>query len=159
VDVGSARFIRFFEEIGNDDVPLVGGKNASLGEMYTKLSDQGVRVPNGFAITAEAYRYMLDVAGAFGQLHGVLDDLDITDVADLARRGKQAREIVYGAGIPDDREILGSDRAVGDEPGRKLGDRRGPDRKLRRYLNVRLGRVDVQPVSRSVMSGIRPLKT
>jgi pyruvate,water dikinase len=122
VDVGSARFIRFFEEIGNDDVPLVGGKNASLGEMYTKLSDQSVRVPNGFAITAEAYRYMLDAAGAFGQLHGVLDDLDITDVADLARRGKQAREIVYGAGIPDEvsKEILGSYRTLQEQYGEEV---------------------------------------
>jgi pyruvate, water dikinase len=120
--MGRPRFIRFFEEIGNQDVPLVGGKNASLGEMYTKLSDQGVRVPNGFAITAEAYRYMLDAAGASGPLHGVLDDLDITDVADLARRGKRAREIVYGAGIPDDvsKEILGSYRRLQEQYGEKV---------------------------------------
>ncbi len=46
-------YVRFFEEIGIEDVPLVGGKNASLGEMFQKLSEQGVRVPHGFAITAE----------------------------------------------------------------------------------------------------------
>ena len=46
-------FIRFFEEFGIGDVPLVGGKNASLGEMYQKLAPQGVRVPNGFATTAD----------------------------------------------------------------------------------------------------------
>ena len=95
-------YIRFFEEIGIEDVPLAGGKNASLGEMYQKLSDQGVRVPNGFAITAEAYRYMLDQAGAWDLLHAELDGLDPDDVAALARKGKRAREIVYGAGLPDD---------------------------------------------------------
>ena len=56
-------YVRFFEEFGIADVPLVGGKNASLGEMYTKLSAEGVRVPNGFAITADAYRYTLEAAG------------------------------------------------------------------------------------------------
>jgi pyruvate,water dikinase len=95
-------YIRFFEELGIGDVPLVGGKNASLGEMYRELSSQGLRVPNGFAITAEAYRHMLDEAKAWPALHEVLDDLDPADVAGLARRGKIAREIVYGAGLPDD---------------------------------------------------------
>ncbi|OYV27039.1 MAG: hypothetical protein B7Z82_06660, partial [Halothiobacillus sp. 20-54-6] len=96
------KYIRFFNELGIDDVPLVGGKNASLGEMYRKLSPQGVRIPNGFAITAEAYRYMLDAAGAWPALHAALDDFDADDVSDLARRGKLARDIVYGAGLPDD---------------------------------------------------------
>ena len=58
--MSTSRYVRFFEEFGIDDVPLVGGKNASLGEMYRNLSSQGVRVPNGFAITAEAYRYMFE---------------------------------------------------------------------------------------------------
>ncbi|HVZ88282.1 MAG TPA: phosphoenolpyruvate synthase [Polyangia bacterium] len=95
------KYLKFFEEISLDDVPLVGGKNASLGEMYRKLSGQGVRVPNGFAITADGYRLMLEEAGAWGPLHCVLDELKPDDVADLARRAKLAREIVYGAGIPD----------------------------------------------------------
>ncbi|HUH72073.1 MAG TPA: PEP/pyruvate-binding domain-containing protein, partial [Mycobacterium sp.] len=69
-------YIRFFEEVGIDDVPVVGGKNASLGEMFQKLSEQGVRVPHGFAITAEAYKHMLDRAGAWDALHAELDDLD-----------------------------------------------------------------------------------
>jgi pyruvate, water dikinase len=97
-----SQYVRFFEEFGITDVPLVGGKNASLGEMYRELSSGGVRVPNGFATTAEAYRYMLEEAGARDELHAALDDLDPTDVSDLARRGKRAREIVYGAGIPED---------------------------------------------------------
>ncbi len=96
------QFIRFFDQISIGDVPLVGGKNASLGEMVRKLSAQGVRVPNGFAITADAYRYMLDTAGAWGKLHEALDGLNPDDMQDLARRGQRAREIIYGAGLPKD---------------------------------------------------------
>ena len=95
------KYIRFFDEIGIADVPLVGGKNAALGEMYRKLSGQGVRVPNGFAITAEGYRFMLEEAGAWGPLHCLLDDLRPDDLADLAWRAGKARELVYGAGLPE----------------------------------------------------------
>ncbi len=95
-------YIRWFEQLTIDDVPLVGGKNASLGEMYRELTPKGVLIPNGFAITAEAYRHVLDVAGAWDALHEALDGLDPDDVQDLARRGHRAREIVYGAGLPDD---------------------------------------------------------
>ena len=98
----SGRYIRFFKDIRIEDVPLVGGKNASLGEMYRELSPQGVKVPNGFAITGEAYRYLLDQAGAWPALHDALDGLDPTDVTDLSRRGARAREIVYSAPLPAD---------------------------------------------------------
>jgi len=112
-------YIRFFEEFGIDDVPLVGGKNASLGEMFQNLSEQGVRVPHGFATTAEAYKHMLDRAGAWDALHAELDDLDPADVTALARKGKRAREIVYGAGLPDDlaAEIEAAYRLLQDEYG------------------------------------------
>ena len=59
VKTSQARYIRWFEEISAEDIPFVGGKNASLGEMYQALTPQGVKIPNGFAITAEAYRYFL----------------------------------------------------------------------------------------------------
>ena len=58
------KFILRFDEIGIEDVPYVGGKNASLGEMYTNLVPKGVNIPNGFAITAYAYRYLLKETGA-----------------------------------------------------------------------------------------------
>ncbi|HET9091659.1 MAG TPA: PEP/pyruvate-binding domain-containing protein, partial [Acidimicrobiales bacterium] len=93
-------YVRFFEEIGIGDVPLVGGKNASLGEMYRSLRSKGLRVPNGFTLTAEAYRISLERAGAWEDLHEALDGLDVSDLADLARRAKRAREVVYGAGLP-----------------------------------------------------------
>ena len=96
------RHIRWFAELGNDDVALVGGKNASLGEMFRELTAQGVRVPNGFAITAEAYRYVLDQADAWPALHAALDGLQVDDIDDLARRARRARDIVYGAPLPPD---------------------------------------------------------
>jgi pyruvate,water dikinase len=119
MDMSKPTYVRFFEEFGIEDVALVGGKNASLGEMFQKLSDQGVRVPNGFAITADAYRYMLEESGAVVALHEALDDLVPSDVTDLARRAKRAREIVYGATIPDDlaAEILVAYRRLQDEYG------------------------------------------
>jgi pyruvate,water dikinase len=93
-------FIRWFGDLGADDVALVGGKNASLGEMYRELSAQGVRVPNGFAVTAAAYRATLEHAGAWPRLREALDGLDPAKVDDLARRAHAAREIVYGAPLP-----------------------------------------------------------
>ncbi|HUY47789.1 MAG TPA: phosphoenolpyruvate synthase [Streptosporangiaceae bacterium] len=112
-------YVRFFEEFGAGDVPLVGGKNASLGEMYRTLSGQGVRVPHGFAVTAAAYRHVLDEAGAQDALHAALDGLDPADLPALARAGQRAREIVYGAGLPADlaAEILTGYRRLQQEYG------------------------------------------
>ena len=95
------QYIRFFDEIGIEDIPLVGGKNASLGEMYQNLQSQGVKVPNGFAITAEAYRYLL-AGTSWNKLLATLDGLILGDVDSLAQCGKKAREIVYSATIPAD---------------------------------------------------------
>jgi pyruvate,water dikinase len=102
------KYVRFFKEVGIDDVALVGGKNASLGEMYRELTSQGVKVPNGFAITAEAYRYLLDKANAWEALHEALDGIDPANINDLSRRAKEARNIVYGATLPVDlrKEIM-----------------------------------------------------
>jgi pyruvate,water dikinase len=117
--MGKSTYVKLFGEFGIGDIPLVGGKNAGIGEMYRSLSTEGVRVPNGFAITAEAYRYTLEAAHADAALHAALDDLDPNDLADLARRAKRAREIVYGAGIPADlrAEIIAGYRALQDEYG------------------------------------------
>ncbi len=97
-------YIKWFSEIGIDDIPEVGGKNASLGEMYRNLTAEGVRVPNGFAVTAAAYRHVLESNGAWEKLHQALDGLDPDDVTDLQARGKKAREIVYGCRLPSDLE-------------------------------------------------------
>jgi pyruvate,water dikinase len=94
------KYIRWFSELGNDDVPLVGGKNASLGEMYRQLTSQGVRVPNGFAVTAEAYRHVLEQAGAWRRLQEALTGLNPDDLEDLAHRAQRARDIVHSAPLP-----------------------------------------------------------
>ncbi|MGD1118460.1 MAG: phosphoenolpyruvate synthase [Dehalococcoidales bacterium] len=96
-----AKYIRWFEEIKIGDISLVGGKNASLGEMYRELASQGVKIPNGFAVTAEAYWYVLESAGILDELKATMVDLDKTDLADLVKRGKAARDLILGAGIPD----------------------------------------------------------
>ena len=102
------RWVRWFRELSMEDVPLVGGKNASLGELYRELTPKGVRVPNGFAVTAAAYREVLDRAGAWPRLRELLEGMDKRDVADLSRRARAARQVVYGAGLPEEirREIL-----------------------------------------------------
>lgn len=99
-----ANYIRWFSDLTIEDIPSVGGKNASLGEMYRELIPQGIRIPNGFAVTAEAYRYVLDQADAWKALHQALDDLNPDDVADLAKRALKAREIIYAAPFPEDLE-------------------------------------------------------
>ena len=117
-----ADYIRWFEELSIEDVPLAGGKNASLGEMYRELTTQGVRVPNGFAITAEAFRDMLTEAGAWNELHGLLDGLDKRAVKHLAEVGARCREIVYAAGVPDPvrEQILAAHRRLGEQYGAEL---------------------------------------
>ncbi len=98
--MSSPKYVRFFNDITVNDVPLVGGKNASLGELYRELSPKGVPVPFGFAVTADAYRHVLDEGGAWENLHAALDALDPNDVQDLAARGKRARDIVYATEFP-----------------------------------------------------------
>ncbi len=101
------QYIKWFKEVGIGDVPEVGGKNASLGEMYRNLTGEGVRVPNGFAVTATAYRHVLETNGLDDKLHALLDGLDYDDVAALQRAGKACRALIQGADVPDDlhREI------------------------------------------------------
>jgi pyruvate,water dikinase len=90
-------YIRWFKDIRLEDVSLVGGKTASLGELYSALSPQGVRVPNGFALTAAAYRDALTQAGAWDQLRDLLAKIDKQRISDLAKRAAEARAIVYAA--------------------------------------------------------------
>lgn len=89
--------VRWFTTLGIADIPEVGGKNASLGELASNLNQAGVAVPAGFALTASMYREALSTADAWPRLHALLDDLDVTDVSALARAAAAAREIVYDA--------------------------------------------------------------
>ena len=114
--------IRWFKEINIDDVAEVGGKNASLGEMYQNLTSQDILVPNGFAITSSAYRYILDSNGAWEKLHLQLDNLDVTNVEALQKHGKACRDIIYNCAIPEDlqTEIIEAYRQLKDEYGEDL---------------------------------------
>ena len=96
------RFIRWFHEIGINDTPLVGGKNASLGEMYRELVPRGIKVPNGFAVTAEAYRHVLQVGGLAQTIRHLLSDLDTRDLKNLAERGRRVREAILTISLPQD---------------------------------------------------------
>ena len=95
-------FIKFFKELTIFDVPSVGGKNASLGEMYRKLSDKGINVPNGFATTADAYRYFLESTGLKKDIKEILKDLNTKDVRNLMKRGKEVRELILKTEMPED---------------------------------------------------------
>ena len=97
-----SQYIKWFNELNIEDVDLVGGKNASLGEMYQNLRDEGIRIPNGFAITADAYRHILDTNDAWDKLHVQLDHFDPDDVSQLQERGKICREVVHDCTLPDD---------------------------------------------------------
>ncbi|QWG22140.1 phosphoenolpyruvate synthase [Bradyrhizobium sediminis] len=92
-----ANYIRSFLEIGLNDVGLVGGKTASLGELYSALASQGVAVPNGFAITADAYRDALLQPGVAEELHRLLDGLDKRKIKQLAATAAKARAVIYKA--------------------------------------------------------------
>jgi len=98
------KFIKWFEEVGTRDVALVGGKNASLGEMIRNLREKGVNVPSGFAITAEAYRYMIQEAGIGEKIRDTLAGLDTHDMENLSKRGSKIRALIKNAECPEELE-------------------------------------------------------
>ncbi len=116
-------YIRWFKELSIEDVLQVGGKNASLGEMYRELVPLGVNVPNGFAVTADAYRAILDSCDGWARLDSLLRDADPDNMQQLSERAHQARELVYGAGLPATlrEQILTACRQLQQEYGDTLG--------------------------------------
>nr|QNO56323.1 putative phosphoenolpyruvate synthase [Methanosarcinales archaeon ANME-1 ERB7] len=98
------KYIKWFEEVGIGDVALVGGKNASLGEMISNLGKKGVNVPSGFAITADAYKYLIEETGIKDKIRDTLVDLDTSDMVNLAERGSKIRGMITNAQIPADLE-------------------------------------------------------
>ena len=94
------KFILWFDAIGMADAHVVGAKNASLGEMIRNLAAKSILVPNGFAITAVAYRYFLKTAGIEKSIRMFLDGLNTGDMSDLIRRGKRVRDIIMDAPLP-----------------------------------------------------------
>ncbi len=98
----SDAFILWFDQIGIEDVKLVGGKNASLGEMYRNLTSKGVRVPNGFAITAKAYYYFIEKAGLREKISKLLTGLNTKDLPKLEETGHKIRYMIRNAEMPED---------------------------------------------------------
>ena len=97
-------FILWFKDLAIGDIPLVGGKNASLGEMYRNLTGKGVNVPNGFAVTATAYRYFLKKAKIEEKIKEILSDLDTHDLRNLTERGRKVRELILDSELPEELE-------------------------------------------------------
>ena len=95
-------FILWFKDLTIDDVPLVGGKNASLGEMYRTLTQKGVNIPNGFAVTAYAYRYFLKKAKIEDDIKRILSDVNTKNMQNLAERGKKVRDAILNAELPEE---------------------------------------------------------
>ena len=95
-------FVLWFDELGIEDVPLVGGKNASLGEMYRNLVPKGVPIPNGFAVTAHGYRHLLKASGAMDKIKAMMEGLDTHDMDNLMERGSRIRALIRNLEIPAD---------------------------------------------------------
>ena len=96
------KFILWFKDIRIKDVPKVGGKNASLGEMYSKLTKQHINIPNGFAVTADAYDYFITLTGVKKEIRRILKDLNTHNLHNLQARGRQVRQAILNAEFPDD---------------------------------------------------------
>src|SRR5450759_2003072 len=96
------KFVKWFSEVGIADVPSVGGKNAALGEMYSNLVPLGVNVPDGFAITADAYRHFFKNTGLDEKIKEILSDLNTKDIRNLQIRAKKCREAILKATLPQD---------------------------------------------------------
>lgn len=93
--------ILWFDELKIEDIPFVGGKNASLGEMYSQLSKLGVKVPYGFAVTANAYNFFIQESGLKEKIVQILSDLNTADLLNLQERGKKVRTAILDASFPE----------------------------------------------------------
>jgi len=101
--------VLWFKDLGIKDVPLAGGKNAALGEMFSNLTPLGVNVPDGFALTAFAYRYFFEKTGLDKKVREILSDLDTHNIRNLQKRGDLCRKAVLAAEFPNDlKDIIAS---------------------------------------------------
>jgi pyruvate,water dikinase len=99
------KFIKKFSETGINDVAEVGGKNASLGEMFTHLTTEGILIPNGFSITAAAYKHFISANSLEQKLEKLMHDLDRANYGNLAKTGAKARELIMDGAMPNDLQI------------------------------------------------------
>lgn len=94
------KFVLRFEELNHKDVPFVGGKNASLGEMYKNLRPKGINIPNGFALTSYAYFYFLEKAGIRKEIKEIIMSSDLDNVSHLQAAGKKVRSLILKSSFP-----------------------------------------------------------
>ena len=113
------RLVIWFDELQLKDIPEVGGKNASLGEMRQNLQKKWVNIPDGYAVTAHAYRYLIESAGIWDKIKEILKDLDTHDIRNLSARGRKVRSLIYNAKMPGDLrdEIVKAYRRLCEEYG------------------------------------------
>ncbi|WP_456464057.1 phosphoenolpyruvate synthase [Persephonella sp.] len=100
--MSNKKLVVWLNEVGMEDVELVGGKNASLGEMIKGLSPMGIKIPMGYVVTAEAYRYFIDFNNLKEKIKETLKGLNPNDVFDLQKRGLTVREMIKGGQFPED---------------------------------------------------------
>ena len=117
----NSRYIIWFKDLGIEDVPKVGGKNAALGEMFSNLIRIGINVPDGFAVTADAYRYFAKT-GAQKRIGDIVKIWTYQISANFKKAGKEIRNIILNSEIPEDlvEEIAGSYSELEKEYGVKI---------------------------------------
>jgi pyruvate,water dikinase len=109
--------IKWFNDISIDDVPSVGGKNASLGEMFSELTPRGINIPNGFAITADAYNYFIEFNNLNEPIQKILSTLDTDNIDNLRNSGHKIRQLILNAHFPEElsEEIMTAYQKLGKE--------------------------------------------
>lgn len=115
--MNESELVKWFDELSIGDVPIVGGKNASLGEMIQELTPKGVKIPNGFAVTAQAYRYFIEANQLGDKIHTILSGLVSDNIESLRSCGHRVRQLILHAEIPDDlkRAIEAAYKRLGEE--------------------------------------------
>jgi len=118
------KFILWFEEISKNDVPLVGGKNASLGEMFSQLSKKGINIPDGFALTSDAFWYYLKFNEISAKLKEIFQKFDPKSIKSLKEAGKKARQLILRGKFPPDleKEILRNYQKLSKKYGQNFTD-------------------------------------
>ena len=118
------QYIRFFNELAIGDIQIVGGKNASLGEMYNILTPKGINIPNGFATISDAYWLLLQENGIKDEIVKILENLNIADTKNLQERGEKVRELILDSHLPKilENEVLEAYTLLSKEYGKKFVD-------------------------------------
>ncbi len=124
MEIKTIKYILWLSEITKQDIALVGGKNASLGEMYSKLKEKGISIPNGFALTAQSYWHFLKFNNIDTQIKEIFFKFDPNDLESLRQTGRKVRNLILQSEFPDDleQEIIDGYRKLSVFYGEKYTD-------------------------------------